>query len=142
MRIVKPPDLELLARIAQGRADGKTLRAIGEAEGLTVRQLDRLRKLPEYGRIKAEVDAQAEADVAERMRAAASLALATLVSIMRDPKASTTARASAATFVWKEAGIRVQREESAIEDMTEADVLELLSSMPRALLEAALSEAS
>ena len=123
------------------RAAGHSYREIAEAVGVSVTTLRAWRKTPEYDRIRQEIEAEIEELTLERIRGAAGVAISTLLAVMQDAKASPNSRVNAAQFVWRESGLKVSREGTSVEDMSEADIIELLRQMPPELLHEALAAA-
>lgn len=132
---------EQYAEVARRRAAGQTLSAIARDLGVSLDTLRRWRKTPDYQRQAVAAQAEVEDLTRERLRAAAGIAVATLIEIMTDPQASKSSRYNAATFVWREVGLSVAREATAVEDFSDSDVLALLEKMPPELLRQALEVA-
>ena len=139
---MNPPQerIDAYREAANRRAVGQTFATIAEALGVDVSTLRKWRREPAYQRIAQGIASEVEELTVERMRGAANVAVDCLLSIMTDPKSSTSARANAAMFVWRESGMSAAKEAQNVDDMSEDDVVDLLRTLPPELLARALAE--
>lgn len=139
---MKPPQerIDAYREAANRRAVGQPYAAIADALGVNVSTLRKWRRDPAYQRVALEVSSEIEELTVERMRGAANIAVDCLISIMTDKKSSTSARANAAMFVWRESGMSAAKEAQNVDDMSEDDVVDLLRTLPADLLARALEE--
>ena len=139
---MKPPQerIDAYREAANRRAVGQPYSLIADALGVSVSTLRKWRRDPAYQRVAQEVASEIEELTVERMRGAANIAVDCLISIMTDKKSSTSARANAAMFVWRESGMSAAKEAQNVDDMSEDDVVDLLRTLPADLLARALEE--